>query len=356
MTTLAKLDADPYPTYARLRAVEPVAWLPEAGQWLVTGWHDVLSALSDPNRFAGDHVDVHDVFRAAYDHEQVAEQIDAITRPVARKAADDVFRLGHADLTAEYFEPVAAVAEATLLGVGAGGAEPLRRWGHALASRTNNFGRIPAIDGGALAGMASDTAVMDVVERLRERPDDSVVARMVHAGADVLPVLKQMAIGVLLPGWLAGWTLVALWADREQLMAVRGNRSLLGSSVYEALRWSAPVGAVGRRATRPLSLGGKDIAEGDRLALALASANRDGAVFPDPDRFDVYRPLRPHLGFGAGPHHCPAHPLVTAVATTALDVLFERMPDVRPARGWRQAGYGWRLRSPGRIVAEWGHR
>jgi cytochrome P450 len=353
MTTLAKLDSDPYPTYARLRAVEPVAWLPEAGQWLVTGWHDVLSVLSDPERFAGDHIDVHAVFRAAYDHDQVAEQIDAITRPVARKAADDIFSVGRADLAAEYFEPVAAVAEATLLGVGAAGADPLRRWGHALALRTNNFGRIPAIDSGAIAAMAEDTAIKAVVERLRERPDDSVVATMVAAGADVLSVLKQLAIGVLLPGWLAGWTLVALWSDREQLAAVTANRGLLGAAVYEALRWSAPVGVVSRRATQAMLLGGKEIAEGDRLTLALASANRDGAVFDDPDRFDVHRPLRPHLGFGAGPHHCPAHPLVTAVAATALDELFERIPDVRPALGWRHVARGWRLRTPGRIVAEW---
>jgi cytochrome P450 len=353
MTTLAELDADPYPTYARLRAVEPVAWLPEAGQWLVTDWHDVLSALSDPDRFAGDHVDVHDVFRRAYDHEQLAEQIDAIARPVARKAADDIFTSGRADLAAEYFEPVAAVAEATLLGIGAGGADTLRRWGNALAARTNNFGRNPAIDTGAVTAMAEDAAVAVVVERLRKRPDGSVVARMVQAGADVLPVLKQLAVGVLQPGWLAGWTLLALWADHEQLADVTANRGLLGAAVYEGLRWAAPVGAVGRRATRPLSLGGKEIATGDRLALAIASANRDGAVFDDPDRFDVHRPLRPHLGFGAGPHHCPAHPLVTAVAGAALDVLFERMPDVRPASGWRPAPHGWRLRVPGRIVAEW---
>jgi cytochrome P450 len=272
---------------------------------------------------------------------------------VARKAADDLLPAGRADLAAEYFEPVAAVAEATLLGIGAGGAAALRRWGHALAARTDDFGRVPAVDGGAVAAMADDAEVVGMIARLRERSADSVVARMVLAGADVLPVLKQLSVGVLLPGWLAGWTLVALWGDREQLATVTANRGLLGAAVYEALRWSAPVGAVGRRATRPSSLGGKEIAEGDRLALALASANRDDTVFADPDRFDVHRPLRPHLGFGAGPHHCPAHPLVTAVAGTALDVLFERIPDLRPAPGWRPAAHGWRLRTPGRIVAEW---
>lgn len=353
MTTLAELAEDPYPTYARLRAEEPVSWLPETGQWLVTGWRDVLAVLSDPRRFAGEHPDVNDVFRTAYDPEDVADQVATITRPVARKAADDVFAAGRADLAAEYFEPVAAVAEATLLGIGIGGADTLRRWGNALARRTNTIGNDPSVDAGVVTTMADDAAVTVVVGRLRERPDDSVVARMVQSGADVVPVLKNLAVGVLEPGWLAGWTLLALWADEEQLTDVRADPGLLGAAVYEGLRWAGPVGAVGRRATSAVSLGGKEIPAGDRLALAIASANRDESVFTEPERFDVHRAVRPHLGFGAGPHHCPAHPLVTSVACTALDVLFERMPDVRPAPGWRPNPHGWCLRLPGRIDAVW---
>jgi cytochrome P450 len=353
MTTLADLDADPYPIYARLREQEPVVWVPEVGQWLVTGWHEVLAVLSDPARFVGEYADIHDAFRQAYEPGLDVEEIETIARPVARKAADDVFTAGRADLTAEYFEPVATVAEATLLGIGIGGADTLRRWGNTLARVLNNAGRDPSVDNAAIAAMAEDAEVSVVVERLRNRQDDSVVARLVQADTDVLTLLKHVAMSVVEPGWLAAWTLAALWANPAQLFAVRRDRKLLGPAVYEGLRWAGPVGAVTRRTTRPVSLGGKKIPGSARLAVVLASANRDESVFADADRFDVHRKLRTHVGFGAGPHHCPAHSLVTTVARVALDVLLDRMPDVWPAPGWHPAPHGWKIRLPGPLDAIW---
>jgi cytochrome P450 len=108
-----------------------------------------------------------------------------------------------------------------------------------------------------------------------------------------------------------------------------------------------------RRTTLPVSLGGRDIPAGESLAVAVASANRDETAFPRPQRFDVHRKARPHLGFGVGPRHCPAYPMVIALARTALDELFQRMPDLRPAPDWVPAPEGWRLRLPGPLPAVW---
>ncbi|HYQ65619.1 cytochrome P450 [Actinophytocola sp.] len=338
MTALAELSADPHSAYTRLRAEDPVTWLPETGQWLVTRWHDVLRVLSDPASFAYEHEELHEVFRTAYGPGLTAAEVDTITRPIARKAADDLFALGTADLTAEYFEPVAAVAGATVLGLGLGCADTLLHWGNTLA-------RDPDADAG------DDAAV--IIDRLRRRPDDSLVARLVHADADPVPLLKNLAVSVLEPGWLAAWTLAALWTEPEQFAAVREHRHLLGAAVYEALRWAGPVGVLTRRTTRTVSLGGKEIPAGGALAVSVASANRDESVFRLPHRFDVHREMRPHLGFGGGPRHCPAYPTVIALARTALDELFDRMPDLRPAPGARPAPEGWRLRLPGPVDAVW---
>jgi cytochrome P450 len=338
MTTLADLDADPHAAYSRLRAREPVSWLPETGQWLVTGWRDAMTVLSDPTRFAGDRDDVHTVFRQAYEPGLMPDEVDTITRPIARKAADDVFATGWADLTSEYFEPVAAVAGATMLGLGYGCADTLVHWGTTLA-------RDPDAD------TSGDAEV--IIERLRRRPVGPLVARLVNADADPVPMLKDLAVSVLRPGWLAAWTLAALWTDRDQLDAVLANRHLLGAAVYEALRWGGLIGVLDRHTTQAVSLGGKEIPAGAALAVAVASANRDESVFTHAHRFDVSRKVRPHLGFGVGPHHCPAYSMVIALARTALDELFDRMPDLRPYPGWRHAPHGWRLRLPGSLEGLW---
>jgi cytochrome P450 len=338
MTTLAELDADPHPAYRRLRADEPVHLLPESGQWLVTGWQEARTVLSDATRYANDHATIHEAFRRAYEPGLQPDEIDTIARPIARKAADDLFAAGYGDLTADYFEQVAAIAGATLLGVGYGCADTLLRWGNTLA-------RDPAAD---TSGDADP-----IVDWLRRRPSDSLAARIVHADADPVAMLKHLAVSVLEPGWLAAWTLLALWTDPVQLAAVRDNRHLLGAAVYEALRWGGPVGALGRRTTQPVSLGGKDIPAGGQIAVAVGSANRDESVFARGDEFDVSRKVRPHLGFGAGPHHCPAYSMVIALARTALDELFERIPDLTPSPGWRPTPSGWRLRLPGPLDGVW---
>lgn len=338
MTTLAELDADPHPAYTRLRAEDPVHPLAETGQWLVTGWREARLVLSDPATYANDHADIHEAFRCAYEPGLQPDEIDTIARPIARKAADDLYTAGCADLTAEYFEPVAAIAGATLLGVGYSCADTVLRWGKTLA-------RDPAAD---TSGDAEP-----IVAWLRHRPADSLAARLVHADADPVAVLSHLAVCVLEPGWLAAWTLAALWSDPVQLTAVRENRHLFGAALYEALRWGGPVGTLCRRTTRPVSLGGRDLPAGAVLVVAVGSANRDDAVFADADRFDVSRKVRPHLGFGAGPHHCPAHSMVIALARTALDELFERMPDLTPYPGWRPRPSGWRLRLPGPLDAVW---
>jgi cytochrome P450 len=383
MVTIAELETDPYPSYARLRAEEPVTWVPEARQWLVTRWPDVHTVLTDAERFTTDqpgspmlglcggtpllmregesHQDLREAFRHDFDPHRVTDFVDTIARPVACRIADEILPSTRADLAADYFEPVAATAVATLLGFGPGpGTHTLRRWGNALTKVANNFGRDPALDEAAAAVLAEDAVVTAVVHRLRSLPDTSVTSRLLHhdrppggarPDADVLPVLKHIGLSVIEPGWLAGWTLLALWAAPDQLAAVRTDRSLLGAAVYEALRWSSPVGVLGRRTTRAVTLAGTAIPANSTIAAAIASANRH--TFPNPDHFDLHRDVHTHLGFGTGPHHCPAHPLVTATARTALDVLLERIPDVRPAPGWQPAPHGWKLRLPGPLNAIW---
>jgi cytochrome P450 len=380
----AELDVNPYPTYQRLRETRPVCWLPELNQWLITGWAEVAAVLRDPERFTtdmpdspmiklcggvpmllregADHEDIREAFIHDYDPHRVTDYVDTIVRPHAERLADALIPGGSADLLADYFEPVAALSEARLLGIGPAGADLLRRWGNSLARAAVNFDHDPGIEATAVAALADDEAIRSALDLLRDQPDESVLSHLLHANRlpddtrtnrDVLAVLKHIAMSVIEPGWLAGWTWLALLEHPDQSAQVRADRSLVGAAVYEALRWSGPVGALTRRTTCPVTLAGQDIPAGALLAVSIASANRDDTVFTEPDLFDVHRQVRRHLGFGTGPHHCPAFAFVPAIARTAVDVLFDRIPDIRPEPGWRPAPRGWKLRLPGPIRMTW---
>jgi cytochrome P450 len=382
---LAQLDVDPYPAYALLRGTQPVCWLPELAEWLITGWTEVASVLRDPEQFTtdlpdspmiklcggapmllregADHEDFREAFIHDFDPHRVPDYVDTIVRPHAERLAGDLRPAGRADLLADYFEPVAALSAATLLGLdGPTGADTLRRWGNNLARVAVNFAHDPAIEAAATAALTDDELLRSVLRDLRGHPGESVLSHLIHANRaaddgrpdrEVLAVVKHIAMSVIEPGWLAGWTWLALLAHPGQLAQVRANRRLVGAAVYEGLRWSGPVGALTRRTTRPVTLGGQDIPADALLAVSIASANRDRRAFTEPDRFDVHRQVRRHLGFGTGPHHCPAFAFVPAIARTALDVLFDRIPDILPEPGWQPAPHGWKLRQPGPLRMTW---
>src|SRR5262249_36040875 len=108
--------------------------------------------------------------------------------------------------------------------------------------------------------------------------------------------------------------------------------------VEECLRFEPPVFGVLRRARVPVTLRGRALRRGDEVVVMLAAANRDGACFREPQRFDPARAQNPHLTFGFGPHYCPGAALAAATTRVALEVLAARgprRPAGAPAVRWR---------------------
>jgi cytochrome P450 len=111
-----------------------------------------------------------------------------------------------------------------------------------------------------------------------------------------------------------------------------GEHDLLETGVEELLRYDGPVElATWRFATRPLSLGGQDIAAGDPVLVVLAAADRDPERFADPDVLDLGRRDNQHLGYGHGIHYCLGAPLARLEGQTALATLLTRLPDLQLA-------------------------
>ncbi len=107
----------------------------------------------------------------------------------------------------------------------------------------------------------------------------------------------------------------------DQLRFLQDDPGRLPTAIEEIVRWTTPSSAKRRTATVAAELGGHAISPGDKVLVWEASANRDAAVFVDPDRFDVTRDPNPHLGFGHGVHYC----LGAHLARLELRVLFEEL-------------------------------
>jgi cytochrome P450 len=125
-----------------------------------------------------------------------------------------------------------------------------------------------------------------------------------------------------------------LLADPDMFVRLQEDPTLLPNYVEESLRHDSPVQVTSRRCTRASTLEGVALHEGDWVEMGIASANRDEAVFEDPDAFRLDRPQpRNHLAFGAGPHVCPGASLARMEGTIAVQVLLERLERIEPITG-----------------------
>jgi cytochrome P450 family 142 subfamily A polypeptide 1 len=125
--------------------------------------------------------------------------------------------------------------------------------------------------------------------------------------------------------------MLALLEHPEQLAALRRDPSGLPTAVEEMLRWVSPIKNMARTTTRDVTLNGVELPEGAQLLALYPSANRDDAVFTDPDAFDVTRDLNPHLAFGFGTHFCLGNQLARLELRIMFERLLARLPDLRLA-------------------------
>jgi cytochrome P450 len=145
-----------------------------------------------------------------------------------------------------------------------------------------------------------------------------------------------------------------LLAHPDALAAVRADPALLANAVEESLRLEPAAAVVDRYATRAAELGGAAIAAGELVIVSIAGANRDPAVFPDPDTYDVRRGnAKLHAAFAAGPHVCIGMHLARLEAHTAVERLLERLPDLRLDDAEEPEARGLVFRKPTAVRVRW---
>jgi cytochrome P450 len=247
---------------------------------------------------------------------------------VVNELIDAFIGRGRADLVREvtFNYPVQVIAR--ILGLPRSDYPRFQRWALELTSVAANWER----------GMAASAALRDyfadVMAERRATPGDDLISDLVRADVEGQHLSDEEIysfLRLLLPAGVettyraTGSLLLALLDDRRQFDALYADRSLYPQAFEEVVRWEPPVTVILRRTTRDTVLAGVAIDEGADVALLIGAANRDERKYTDPDRFDMFRRQRQHVGFGFGVHVCLGMHLARMESRIAINTLFDRL-------------------------------
>ena len=390
--TLADLEGDPHRVLAQLRAAAPAAWVPVLGTWLVTGYDLAVAVLRDPRTFTVDdprfstaqvvgpsmlsldgapHAHHRGPFNRPFRHDEVHARLAAFTRAETGRLVSAIEPLGAAELRRAVAGPLAAAVMAEVLGLGQADPATILTWYDGIVAAVQAEGA--AAGGGALPDTGADTgadgvtsvaaggtaAFGELAASLRE-----VIARGDSLLAEVTgPLAEQEAISnaaVLMFGGIETTegmitnALLHVLSSPAQLALVLADPGLVPAAVEESLRLEPAAAVVDRYATVGTRLGGTAIQAGDQVTVSITGANRDPAVFADPDVFDVRRAnAARHLAFAHGPHFCLGAHLARLEAQVAVGTLLARLPRLRLDPGYPSAPRGLVFRKPPALRVRW---
>jgi cytochrome P450 len=389
--SLEELAADPHPLLARIRERAPVCWVPALGGWLVTAYPAAVEVLLDPATFTVDdprfttarvtgpsmlsldgdgHARHRGPFTHAFRPAELSARLAGFARAQAARLTDSIRPAGHAELRTAVAGPLAAAVMAEALGLAGAGVSP----GTVLSWYRDIVAAVAALPPATLPPATLSAAARGSPSAVRVASFDALAASLREAiAAGRAPVLAEAAgsgeltvsevisnAAVQLFGGIETTegmicnAVLHLLSDQGQLDLVRADPGLLPAAVEESLRLEPAAAVVDRYATRDASIGGADVRRGDLVTVSLAGANRDPAVFPEPDRYDIRRPNSArHLAFARGPHFCLGAHLARLEATTALAALLGGLPGLALDPGPPPAPYGLIFRKPAALRVHW---
>jgi hypothetical protein len=380
--TLAELESAPHAVHARLRADEPVSWLPCLGGWLVTRHDLALQVMRDASAFTVDdqrfstaqvigpsmlsldgdeHARHRDPFVGPFRAAAVAGRFADAAAEHAARLVDALARSGRAELRREFAGPLSAAIVARALGLDEREIEDLLRWYDAIVASVTE---ITAGGEATRAGAEAFAALRERLESVIAGPADGSLLATAAGQPAPQAALSHDEIAanaaVLLFGGIETTegmitnALLEILRRPAILRRVRADPAALDSAIDESLRLEPAAAVVDRYATADGDLAGAEIAAGDLVRVSIAGANRDPAVFGDPDEFDPARPnLRRHLAFAQGPHVCVGVHLARLESRTGLGELLRRLPDLRLDPAEPAEVRGLVFRKPRRLDVLW---
>jgi len=369
-----ELDDHPHEVWRQLRNTRPVYRNDRYDFWALSRFEDVEAAHRDPATFSSAHGTVLDIMGPDLSKTGLIIFMDPPEHTILRALVSRAFtprrmtemRNGVREMCAELLDPF----------VGSGGFDYVQDFAAQLPSRViarlvgvpdedreeqrRNIDEIFHIEPGV--GMVNDVSLMARI-RLHEYLSGLVERRLAGPQHDMISVLAQAEITDehdverrLTVAEIVDFSLLLFSAGTETVMRLLGNAAVLlaecpdqravlqaepdviPNAVEELLRYEAPSPVQGRWTTRDVTLHDVTIPAESKVLLLTGSAGRDERVFPDPDRFDVRRPMKHHVSFGYGIHFCVGAALARLEGTVALEETLARFPEweIAPERVVRQ--------------------
>ena len=381
---------DPYPVYRRLRDEAPVHHAERSDVWCISRYEDVLGVLRDPETFSSramfsvlmnggsekappislrtlwmtalfawrtrlnplgfvnsrnliasdppEHDGLRRIVNRGFTPRRIADWEprvhDLVAQLLAPLRAGAPFELIH-----DFAIPLPVTLIAEMLGVEPARLRDFKRWSDLVIEGSTGPKRRTAPNPPHPEVWRAMTDLTGYVGRLlrqrRKEPTDDLMSVLVaeSEGEIGLSDLEAAAFVTLLlvagnetTTNLIGNAVHALLAHPEVLARVAAEPALVPGLVEETLRWNAPIQMLFRKTTREAEIAGTRIPAGAIVAPLLGSANRDERRFPEPDRFDVTRDARGHLGFGFGAHFCLGASLARLESRAALAALVPELP------------------------------
>jgi cytochrome P450 len=355
------INADPYPTYARLREEAPAYHNERYDFWALSRHADVEKALLDWPVFSNTRSDILDIIRAGvklppgvilfedpplhtmhrglmsrvFTPRRMAELEDQV-RQYCVRCLDPLVGSSGFDIIAE----LAAVLPMRVIGMLLGIPEQDQ-----VAVRDRTDDTLRTVPGQPMAvreeAVASGDHFAEYIEWRAEHPSDDLMTQLLNAEfedeagetrrltrQEVLTYTAVLAgAGNETTGRLIGWLAKVLAEHPDQRRAVVEDRSLIPQVIDETLRFEPTGHATARYVMADVEVHGTTIPAGSPILLLLAAANRDHRRYPDPDVYDIRRRGTQHLTFGYGLHFCLGASLARLEGRVALDELLNRFPE-----------------------------
>jgi unspecific monooxygenase len=343
--------ADPYPHFARERERHAVAWHEPTQRYLTFAhatvgtvqrdrrlgrlWKDKepLAALEPFNLLhrnqmmenePPDHTRLRRPVASAFARGHV-ERLRPRVREIAAGLLAEIDPSGF-DIVAHYAEPLPVLVIADLLGVPRSHAHDLRDWSQAIVRMYETSPPQQVVDAAVAAASDFAALVRELVAERRTTPADDLITDLVATDLSEDEVVAAVVL-LLNAGHEAS---VNVFGNGLTAMLRRGLRPGVdvARTVEEMLRFDSALQLFERTATEDVQVGDITVREGEKIAALLGAANRDPAVFTDPDAFDVDRDPNNHLAFGVGVHFCLGAPLARMELAESVTALFDAFPDL----------------------------